>query len=241
MKPYCVLVLLLLTSPALADVEIQFSDGGFGLVNDGRVMFGDDDSAVLFVPGDEGLIMISHEERSWTRLTPGFANTVANQMQAQMDEMLAGMPPEQRAMVEQQMSGMMPPKPGAAPKMSIRRTGNSDKVAGFDCDEAEIVYDDGTVEELVCVATADELDISDSDFEAIISAMEGMAEIAAMGGDSAPQLDLDKLGGIPVRTRARDESEDTEVVSVRTSRVDSARLEIPDGYREVPIEKMMTP
>ncbi|MGB5353546.1 MAG: DUF4412 domain-containing protein [Woeseia sp.] len=239
MKSVFTLVLLLSCSAATADVELQFSDGTVGIVNDGRVLFGDDKGSVLFVPGEEGMIIISHEDRTWMRLKPGFANAVADQMQAQVDAMLAGMPPEQQAMVRQQMAGMMPPKPEDMPEMQIRKTGKSDEVAGFDCEEAEITYEDGKVEEVVCVATADELDIGDEDFAAMINAMKGMAEIASVGGAQAPQLDFSKLDGIPVRTRARDKGVDNEIVSLSTSSVDPGRLKVPDGYREASVEDMM--
>lgn len=239
MKTGFAIFLALLSGAAAADVEMKFSDGTVGLVNDGRVMFGDDQGSVLFVPGDEGMIMISHEDKTWIRLKPGFANAVADQMQAQVDAMLAGMPPEQRAMVEQQMKGMMPPKPGEAPQMSIRKTGTSGEVAGYDCDEAEIVHENGNIEEVVCVASANELDISGKDFDSMIRAMEGMAEIAAIGGASAPQLDFDKLGGIPIRTRGRAKGESNEIVSLSTSGVDASRLTVPGNYTEASMEDIM--
>ena len=239
MRVYFSTALLLLTAFALADVEMQYSDGTFGLVDDGKVMFGDKDAAVLFVPGEEGMIVISHEERSWMRLKPGFANSMASQLQTQMESMLAGMPPEQRAMVEQQMAGMMPPKPGDAPKLKIRKTGDTAEVAGYDCEDVEITHADGTIEEVVCVATADELDISDSDFAAMIRAMEGMAEVAAMGGQGSAQLEFANLGGVPIRTRARDKREDNAMLSIDTASVDADRLKIPDGYRETSFEEMM--
>lgn len=233
------IVLTMCCGAAAADVEIKFTDGTVGLVNDGRVLFGDDKGSVLFVPDEEGMIVISHEDRTWVRLKPGFANAMVDQMQAQMDAMLAGMPAEQQAMVRQQMAGMMPPKPGEAPKMTIRQTGNDDVVAGYDCEEAEIVYDDGRIEEVVCVATADELNISDKDFAAMIQAMAGMAEIASIGGGSAPQLDFDKLGGIPVRTRNREKGDDNEIISLSTSSVEADRLQVPDSYREASLDEMM--
>ncbi|MBT8083603.1 MAG: DUF4412 domain-containing protein [Woeseia sp.] len=238
MKRCLAVILLMVSGTAAADFEMQYSDGTFGLVGDGRVLFGDANAAVLFVPGEEGMVVISHEERTWMRLKPGFVKDVKSQMQTQMDAMLAGMPPEQRAMVEQQMAGMMP-QPDAMPKMEIRKTGTSAEVAGFDCDEIEIAYDTGGVEEVVCVATARELGISNDDFDAMLRAMEGMAEIASMGGGEAAQLEFSKLGGIPVRTRARGNGEDNEVVSIETSSVDPARLQIPDNYRETSIESMM--
>lgn len=233
------ITLLLASVVARADVEMQYSDGSLGLVDDGRVLFGDEDAAVLFVPGEEGMVVISHEEKTWVRLKPGFANAMVSQVQAQMEAMLAGMPPEQRAMVEQQMSGMMPQMAGEMPKLSIRKTGSTEKIAGYDCAEVEIVSADGSVEETVCVATADELDIDDDDYEAMLRAMEGMAEVATLGGGGGAQLEFAKLGGVPIRTRSPNGRDNNEIVSVDTSSVDAARLQIPDGYRETSIEEMM--
>lgn len=233
------IALLLLSAIARADVEMQYSDGSMGLVDDGRVLFGDEDAAVLFIPGEEGMVVISHEERTWVRLKPGFANAMVSQVQAQMEAMLAGMPPEQRAMVEQQMSGMMPQMQGEPPKMSIRKTGNTEEIAGYDCAEVEIVSADGTVEESVCVATADELGIDDDDFEAMLRAMEGMAEVATLGGGGRAQLEFAKLGGVPIRTRAPNDRDNNEIVRIDTSDVDSTRLQIPDEYRETSFEEMM--
>ena len=232
-------VLLLLPAAALADVEFRYSDGTFGLVRDGHVLFGDDSDAILFQPGSNTMIAISHEERSWMRLEPGFVEDMAAQMQAQMDQMLAGMPPEQRAMVEAQMKDMMPQlSPQDMPKMSLSRTGETDEIAGYDCDIAEISYDDGTVEETVCIADPGELGLDDADFEALVSAMQGIAELASIAPGAAPQADFGAMGGVPIRTSAGP-GETSEIVSVDTSPVDASRLAVPEGYRELSMEDMM--
>lgn len=232
-------LLLLLPAAVLADVEMRYSDGTVGLVSDGRVMFGDDDNKVLFEPGADAMIVIDYRDRTWMRLEPGFVSDMAAQMKSQMDAMLAGMPPEQRAMVEAQMQGMMPQMQTEMPKMELRRTGASDEVAGYDCDEAEVRFDDGTVEELICIATAGELGIPSSDVDALISAMQGMAEMASLNPDSSPQADFSALGGLPIRSRSRDGSHASELVSLDTSSIDAARLRVPDGYREITMQDMM--
>lgn len=237
MRPLLI-ALFMLPAAAGADVEMRYSDGLIGLVSDGRVMFGDAENSVLFTPGDPGMIVLSRAERTWMRLEPGFADEMMAQMQARMDQMLAGMPPEQRAMVEQQMKSMMPQLNEAPPEMSIARTGAEDEVAGYDCEVAEIRFEDGSVDEVVCVATPDELGIADDDFEALMSAMQGMAEIASVNPNAAPVTDFGKLGGIPIRSRGADGGP-SELVSIDTGSIDEARFAIPDNYREVSIADMM--
>lgn len=232
-------ILLLLPAAAFGDVEFRYSDGTFGLVRDGHVLFGDDSDAILIQPGSDSMIAISHEDRTWMRLEPGFVNDMAAQMQAQMEQMLAGMPPEQRAMVEAQMEGMMPQlSPQDMPKMTLSRTGETDEIAGYDCEVAEISYDDGTVEETVCIADADELGLDDADFDALVSAMQGIAELASIAPGAAPQADFGAMGGIPIRTSAG-YGETSEIVSVDTSSIDASRLAVPGDYRELSMEDMM--
>lgn len=234
-----IILILLLPTFVNAEVEMRFNDGSVGIVSDGRVMFGDDTNAVLYLPGDEGMIVIDSSQQTWMRLEPGFASKMAEQVQAQMNQMLASVPPEQRAMVEAQMKGMMPQMGQEAPQVNIRKTGKTDTVAGFDCAEAEVSFEGGGVEETVCIADADELGIADEDFDSLIAAMRGMAEIATLNPDAPPQADFGDIGGVPIRTTDRNYGNDSELVSVNTDNVDTARLEIPDGYREVSIEDMM--
>lgn len=234
-----VLIILLLPTLLQAEVEMRFNDGSVGIVSDGRVMFGDEKNAVLYLPGDEGMIVIDSSEQTWMRLEPGFASKMAEQVQAQMNQMLASIPPEQRAMVEAQMKGMMPQFGQEMPQVNIRKTGEMDTVAGFDCAEAEVSFDGGGVEENVCIADADELGIADEDFSALIAAMRGMAEIATLNPDAPPQADFGEIGGVPIRTTDRNYGNDSELVSLSTDNVDTSRFDIPDGYREVSIEDMM--
>lgn len=234
-----VMLALLLPAIAQAEVEMRFNDGSVGIVSDGRVMFGDATNAVLYLPGDEGMIVLNSDAKTWMRLEPGFAGKMAEQVQAQMDQMLASMPPEQRAMVEAQMKGMMPQIPQEMPQVNVRKTGATDTVAGFDCEEAEVSFEGGMAEETVCIADADELGIADEDYDAIIEAMRGMAEIASLNPNASPQADFGEMGGVPIRTMGRDSSGNSELVSLSTDDVDTSRFEIPDDYREVSLEDMM--
>lgn len=115
------LLSVLLCTPAtlLADVEMHFDDGSRGLVSNGRVLFGDDETSVLFEVGQEYLTVINWDKHSYMRVSPSFAADMMTQANQQMEQMLAAMPPEQRAMMETQMKGHMPQL--QAPRILISR------------------------------------------------------------------------------------------------------------------------
>ena len=135
---------------------------------------------------------------------------------------------------------MLPPlEPQAMPKMTLSRTGETDKVAGYACEIAEISYEDGSVGDVVCIADPGELGLDDDDFEALVAAMQNIAELASISPGTAPQADFGAMGGVPVRTLSPEAGETSELVGLDPSPIDAARLEVPAGYREVSMEEMM--
>jgi len=69
--------------------------------------------------------------------------------------------------------------------------------------------------------------------------MKAMREMASMSSQNTPDEDFQQLGGIPIRSRNTAYGHDSEVVSVSTSPVDTSRLQIPEGFREVSMHDMM--
>lgn len=221
---------------AIADAEMQFSDGAVGLISSGTVLFGDQDTSILFTEGQDYFKVIEWKKRTWMRVDKGFANRMKSQVNAEMEKALAAMPAGQRAIAEQRMKTMMPQMQEERATIA-RRTGESDTVANFDCDIAELTYDDGTLESVVCVATASELGLSSADYRTLTGAMQAMAEMAQMGSGGSSENDLEKLGGIPIRNSGKHHN--SELVSFDDSNVDVERLTIPEDFREVSIEDMM--
>lgn len=234
-------LLLLLCAPAaaLADVEMNFSDGSSMVVREGRVLFGDSVNSVLFEPGREGLIVLNRQQQTWMSMKPGFADEMAARTVKRLESMLPDLPPEERAMAEQQIEDMRAQKDRAPPEFKVNRTGNRDEVAGFDCHEAEIMDGEGVAKEIVCIASAEELGIEDEDFDALSAFMDQLAEIAAMAPEDDSFIDLEVLGGVPVRSENVDYGEQSQLQTISTAAVDPARLEVPEGYEEVSIESMM--
>jgi hypothetical protein len=235
------LLLILLCSPnvVFADIEMKFSDGSSFLVGNGRVMFGDDDNAVLYEPGRKGLVVLNREEKSWLEMAPGFAGDVAERMAEQMEKMLADLPPEQRAMVQQSMPDVAAPKELQRTQFTVRNTGKQDEVAGFECREAEISTDDGLAEEIVCIASAEELGIDDEDYAALSDFMNSLSELASASPDEEPLVDFSVLGGIPIRSEIVEFGDLSELISVDTSSVDTDRLRIPSDYAEVSMDQVV--
>jgi len=234
------LALLALPAAGLADVELRFSDGTVALVSEDRVAFGDGQDQILVEPGADSMIVLNARDRTWVRLTPGFVTEITEQMRAQVEDMLAGLPPEQRDEARAQLDEMLPTTPADMPKMSLERTGTSDEVAGYRCEEAEIRYDGGDVEETVCIASVGELDIAPADFEALVEAMQSMADMAAVEPGSIPQADFAAMNGIPIRTRTADEGVISELIGLETGDIDPARLRVPEDYREITLEEMLS-
>ncbi|MCH9694789.1 MAG: DUF4412 domain-containing protein [Gammaproteobacteria bacterium] len=236
MRALLSMLILGISSLALADSEMSFSDGSTGLISNGKVLFGDVNASVLFENGQDYFVVLEHDKKTFMRMDKGFAADMQSQVKAEMEKMLAGMPEAQRAMAEQQMKAMMP-QMQEAPKTSVTRTGETDEVANFDCDILEIVSDDGSMDSVVCVASRDELGLSLGDYQTLIGAMEAMQEMAAMAGSASVESDFDLLGGVPIRSKNKFHS--SELVSIDNSDVDEARLQIPAGYTEVSIDDMM--
>lgn len=221
---------------ATADVEMRFSDGSTILVGDGRVLFGDSANSVLYVPGRDGLVILNRAQQTFLEMQPGFADKLAAEAAARRERMLAELTPEQRALVEDEITG---PEPEQS-EFSVKRTGNRREIAGYGCHEAEIVDGSGETKEIVCIASPDDLGIPDDDFQALTGFMVKLAEIAAMAPDDDSFIDLDALGGVPVRTEDIDYGKVSELLSVSTAAVDEDRLEIPEEYAEIPAERLLT-
>lgn len=241
MRYVSTILFCLIPIAAAADFEMRYSDGSQGFVSDGNVRFGDDADYMLALRGEDSVIIVTVEDRTWMRIDAEFMGDVQSAVEAQMAEMLAGMSPEERAMVEAQMGQMMPQmgQPPKMPKKSVRTTGRRDEVAGYDCIEAEVLDGDGSIEEIVCVATPDELGIDDDDFDTLVAAMRRITDSMSMDPDAIPEADFAELGGLPIKTRQSAHGDNAELVSIDTGRVDASRFEIPAGYTEVSVDDMM--
>jgi hypothetical protein len=160
---------------------------------------------------------------------------------AKMREQLKNMPPEQRAMIEQQMGGRvdlgaMEAKP-VAEVTTVKR--GSDKIAGFKCQRYDVMNDAQRVAD-VCVATSADAGMSKADFSTVSTATKFMRDMAAgaqkmSAGMGAPQMSMGDVEGVPVATRDLRTGREFRLVNVADDALDDARF---NAYRSLSKREM---
>jgi len=164
---------------------------------------------------------------------------------AQMREQLKSLPPEQRAMIEQQMGSMAAlseaeSKP-AEPVKLVKR--GKEKIAGFKCQVYDAMQGKEKLSE-VCLATATDAGVSKSDFATLAAMMAFMREMASsaqklsagMGG--APQISLGGAQGVPVSVKDFKGGREYSVADVSDKALDKARFNEYKTYRKQQISPM---
>ena len=149
---------------------------------------------------------------------------------AMMREQLKNMSPEQRAMIEQRMGGMidlatMDSEP-AADLRSVKR--GSKEVAGFACDVYEVMEGKQPVAE-VCLATQADAGVSKADFNTLTAMMEFMRDMAGKAQKLAagmvagvPRFDIADAQGVPVAMKDLKQGRAFTVAAVSDDPLDEA-------------------
>jgi hypothetical protein len=219
------------------------------LVGDGRLAAVDDEGTVemIFERASETIFMLDHDDRQYVRLDRQSIDSLMGEMDSAMAEMrrqLAAMPPEQRAMAERMMSGMMggaAAAPQERPRRDMRRTSRRGEAAGIACNWYDMYEADVQVG-TACVANAEAVP-GGADMVAMINAMSTiydelltrMAESLPIAMPANPLLPMTEAGGLPIHSTEIHGDETIEVVlrSVRAEAVDPAIFSVPAGYSEV--------
>lgn len=248
---------------AHADVTLRFVDQPDGvistvMVKDGKVRIEDAETAseggiTIFDSASGTLTVIMDSERSYSEFTAEDMRRQAEQMKGMLQDAQAGMkgymeeamravPPEQRAMIEQQMAQMGMDMSASLseemPKLSTRRTGRTEKVAGVRCEIYESYLDADKIQE-ACVASPGALDISKADHQALVAMMDfmgSMAEITGdiMGADGAgigADFAMEFKEGVPVQLRDLEEGSLMVLQDHSDSRLGAELFQVPAGYR----------
>jgi len=156
-----------------------------------------------------------------------------------MREQLKHLPPEQRAMIEQQMGGMAnlgaaETKP-AEPIELVKR--GSDKVAGFKCQVYEAMQGKEKLSE-VCLATAADAGVSKADFATLSAMMGFMREMASsaqklsarFGGGAS--LMLGGAEGVPVSVKEFKGGHEYAIAEVSDKTLSDARFSEYKAYQK---------
>ncbi|MCO6413615.1 MAG: hypothetical protein J5I92_12830 [Thiogranum sp.] len=159
---------------------------------------------------------------------------------AMMREQLKNMPPEQRAMIEQRMGGMVDlGTMDSQPADDIRTVKRGSKtVSGFDCDLYEVLNGGQPVAE-VCLATEADAGMSDADFDTLSAMMAftrdmaGKAQKLAAGMTTGvPNLDIGDAQGVPVAMKDLKQGREFSVAGVSDDKLDDAVFSAYKSYRK---------
>lgn len=165
------------------------------------------------------------------------------QVNQQMEQQLAKMPPEQRAMVEKMMAGASAKPPGAPPSQpgTWTDTGKTQTVGQYTCHVWESRFN-GKLETQYCVVPTGTLPGGDE----LVSAMREVGKIArdlmsalppAAAGASRELAAFDRLQGYPVLVRhfsGETPTREDVLQSIDRQPVPANQFEVPPGYTERP-------
>ena len=233
--------------PALGTTKM-FIDGALLRIEITSVS-SDEDGLVIYRGDRNEMIMADNERLEYYVIDQQTMNQMAGQVSdamKQMKEMLESLPPEQRAMAEQMMKQQMPGlQPAQEAPSTLRKTGESDTINGYDCQYYEVLKQGRKTRDM-CVAQWDDIkggrEAADAMirmgkfFESMHDAFSKAAGSDFMGKQKEVFAHMRELGGYPVYARDYDdtgtlEGESTLTSSLRES-IDAAMFEPPEGYRK---------
>ena len=206
---------------------------------------------MIFRGARDEMIILDHAQGSYMIIDQARMNAMASQVSqamTQMQEALAAMPPEQRALAEQMMQRQFPTAaPEQTPKRSpdiINDLGSHGEVAGIECRNYEVMRDDRKVREL-CMSdwddiaggqeTAEALKDVAGFFESMRQAFSGMGAMEAFDRQQELFGHMNELDGYPILYRDFSASGALErqviLTSARQENVSPGFFEPPQGYK----------
>jgi hypothetical protein len=242
--------ILLAAQPVGADATllVQGSDGLKSTIQlrggKGKMSAAGIDEYVVYDNGSGTITYVEPAQRQYTQVTEAelqsglqTAASIKQSVAPYMADMLAGLPPAQRRMIEQRM-GAFPGAPAAGRKPEADQiktvARGSHIIAGLPCKASGIVKN-GRPSAEVCMATAPGGKLSRQDFEtlqAMVAFSRNMASSAGgMLGDQVKQLDflVTDIDGVPVAVRDLESGKRYEVTAVSNAALADG---IFNGYGE---------
>jgi hypothetical protein len=235
------LAIVLSGAAVLADSKIEYkaTEGGGAslttiLIGQGKARFdADANTTVIMDPAASASIMVDHAKKTFTRMGKAEIAQIADMMK-QMEQALAGMPPEARQMMQGRMGG--------GPASTTVDTGEKATVAGKSCRIFRTTVQGRPTAEN-CMADASVIDLPAADRATMAAVMAWSKELTdAVGSgplarvaDSTPF----KAGLVPVRSTiiAADGSRKTsEFVGVSNASISADMFAVPADYKEQKFE-----
>ena len=240
------LLLLSAALPASAGVVLEFTDRSPGeeaslskafigpqnarIESGGQVMIFRGDKQVLWI--------LDPQANTYMELTkegvPGMPADAMKQMEAAM----AGMSPEERAMVESMMKGRGAPgapAPAAPPApLTWAANGTSDSIGGHACKGWDGSRG-GKLQEQICASDWTTFGLTESDFGSLLQLAEFMKKMTGPMAQQAqrPLMEAD-VPGLPLRSVIKSPQGDSihEITKIDKTDVASSLFELPAGAKK---------
>lgn len=199
-------------------------------------------TSIVFDASKNLLRIYRHEDKSYFEIDEKYAEQIGAQMaeaRKKMEEQLARMPPEQRAMMEKMMEGGALPFPPSdesqkRPPLDAKPTGETETVGGIPCTSYALTRG-GEKKGDVCAASWNALEIEAADVVAVKKLGAFQSKLsdsfgASITGGEQPFELLERIDGFPLRTRRMG---DGQVVST-TYFEDITQVDVPADTFAVP-------
>lgn len=229
-------LLLVMCAPAAAGWEILYQGSGFGPTasyiqdNHMRQDMGNLVSIINVKPGT--LTYINKARKTYWEGTPEeMVQSAESGVKSQMDQMLKGMPEGLRKKMQAAMKQKQ--EQPAGPKFEVKKTGRTEKIAGYTCTEYEVTSKGQKVMEmwLAPIDVASEIDID--------RMTQTMSKMSARSGRSPMSAeDVVKLfkKGYPLKQviHMGPQTSVTVAKSVRKLPLPGSTFAVPSGYKKAP-------
>jgi len=202
--------------------------------------FEDDATSIIIRLDREKIYTANHTKKTYTEMTfaemEEFAKKLKSQMggmNAQLEEKLKNLPPDQRKMMEERMSAFMP-KTGAEQKVDLKATGDQKVIGGHPCRKYSAVRGD---KEMASFWIASDIHGFDSMKKDWLEFSKRMASLSPMSGLADAYA---KIDGFPMETDMTGGG--TSVVTKLDARSTPAgEFEVPSGYTKTALDQMGAP
>lgn len=200
-----------------------------------KTVMEDGKNSVIIRLDKEKMLMVDHGKRTYQEMTFAEMETmmkgVNSKMQEamkQMEKELAGMPAEQRKIVEQIMGKNPMPMVKEEKKTDVKKTGETKKIGNYTCTKYVLKEADEDVATIWATKDIGDFKTIQRDMEEFGRRMAAMMpENLTSRVDSATAL----IDGFPVRTEMKDGTSMT-VTSVEKHSTPASEFEAPSGYKK---------
>lgn len=238
-----VFMLTAFSSKALAGwVEVSGQDGATTYISDGmvkQVPNGEGKPWSIFDANKGTIMMFMPEEMSYVEIDP-------EEFCEEFSKMMAGIPPEQRAAMEQMMKGKSAAKKD--PSVKVTRVGDGGKIAGYDTVKYSSTVDGKPYKEIWLASGGPNMHDVKELMQSVMKMHKKMEGCTQLGGAQfAPNPELSKeyiemmeKGWTMKEVNLQGGSVVSEVESLTKKSIPASEFAIPTDYKKIDFMEMMS-